>query len=385
MKDTGTYNICAVDIQAGKNIKLDLNGKTISCTNNSQLSAFYVFYNLGTLEVTDSSQDGSGMIHLQQKASLSSSYNYAAVVNNTSTTGSFTLSGGTLKVESDAAASIAGIYIISGTTNQIVGGRIEVIKTGESPNAYGMVINGNTDTDISDGSIEVTNSTSGNATGIKLNDNYWDPAQCPVMSGSANITAKQTGSGEAIGVYGSADITGGTVTAVNGINSANAYTVKGKPKSEVTISGGTLNRNVTAVSTTGSLVITGGKFDEDVDIESYLKGDAKVDVTGQVIIGGFVAEIGNKGYATLQFTVSAANNGKTVKLLKDTNEDVTVSNNKNIILNLGNNTLTNVSGDTITVEIGSTLTIEGSGTVNNKTNGRAAVFNNGTVIINGGT
>ena len=48
-------------------------------------------------------------------------------------------------------------------------------------------------------------------------------------------------------------------------------------------------------------------------------------------------------------------------------------------------TLTNVSSDTITVALGATLTITGTGTVDNVTHGKAAIYNNGTVSLNGGS
>lgn len=99
----------------------------------------------------------------------------------------------------------------------------------------------------------------------------------------------------------------------------------------------------------------------------------------------FVSKIGNEYYETLQAAIEDASTGETVALLRDTKEDITVSNNKKITLDLGTYTLTNANSDTITVEIGSELTIEGSGTVDNKTNARAAIFNNGTVTLNGGT
>lgn len=98
-----------------------------------------------------------------------------------------------------------------------------------------------------------------------------------------------------------------------------------------------------------------------------------------------VAKIGDQGYATLSAAIEAASGETTIVLQKDTNEDITIPASANIVLDLNGKTLTNSSGDTITVELGATLTIEGAGTVDNKSNGKGAIFNNGTVVLNGGT
>ncbi|MCD7827756.1 MAG: carbohydrate-binding domain-containing protein [Clostridiales bacterium] len=99
---------------------------------------------------------------------------------------------------------------------------------------------------------------------------------------------------------------------------------------------------------------------------------------------GSAASIGTDSYDTLQDAVDAAVDGDTVVLEASVTEDITVT-GKSITLDLNGNTITNASGDTITVAIDASLTIEGDGTVDNVTNGKAALFNNGTVVLNGGT
>ena len=102
-----------------------------------------------------------------------------------------------------------------------------------------------------------------------------------------------------------------------------------------------------------------------------------------------VAKIGETTYPTLQAAITAAPTGETttveVELLADTKEDITIPAGKKVTLNLNGKTLTNSSSDTITVANGAELTIEGAGTVDNVTHGKAAIFNNGTVVLNGGT
>lgn len=96
-----------------------------------------------------------------------------------------------------------------------------------------------------------------------------------------------------------------------------------------------------------------------------------------------VAEVGNTGYSTLSAAVAAANNGDTVTLLTNTDEDITIAQDKDIILDLNGKKLTNVASHTIFNN--GTLTINGEGTVDNVTHGTAALYNKGTVVVNGGT
>lgn len=96
-----------------------------------------------------------------------------------------------------------------------------------------------------------------------------------------------------------------------------------------------------------------------------------------------VAKIGDTEYTSLQTAIDAGD-GKVVELVADTTESITVSSGS-VTLKLSAK-LTNTAGQhTITVSKGATLIIEGTGTVDNVSHGCGALFNNGTVIINGGT
>ena len=98
-----------------------------------------------------------------------------------------------------------------------------------------------------------------------------------------------------------------------------------------------------------------------------------------------VAKIGEQGYATLQAAVEAATDGQTIVLVAGTAEDITVANGKDITIDLNGKTVKNVTSDTITVALGAKLTITGTGTVDNVTHGKAALINNGTATLDGGT
>mgnify|MGYP003183821152 CR=1 FL=1 len=78
--------------------------------------------------------------------------------------------------------------------------------------------------------------------------------------------------------------------------------------------------------------------------------------------------------------------GGEVTLGDDITASITVKNGKPVTLNLNGHKLTNdADKDTIYVEMGGTLIINGTGTVDNVSHVCAAIFNNGTVTLNGGT
>lgn len=97
-----------------------------------------------------------------------------------------------------------------------------------------------------------------------------------------------------------------------------------------------------------------------------------------------VAKVDAKKFTSLADAIATADN-KTVILLKDVTEDVVIPSDKTVTLNLNGKKLTNVSSDTITVANGANLTITGEGTVDNVTHAKAAIYNKGTVTLNGGT
>lgn len=80
-----------------------------------------------------------------------------------------------------------------------------------------------------------------------------------------------------------------------------------------------------------------------------------------------------------------AKSGGTYTLVSDMTGDITISATNPVIINLNGHTITNKSGDTFTVNNGSTLTINGEGKVDNVTHAKACIYNNSTVILNGGT
>ena len=74
----------------------------------------------------------------------------------------------------------------------------------------------------------------------------------------------------------------------------------------------------------------------------------------------------------------------TIKLGANITASITIAAGKDVTLNLNGHTLTNTDGQH-TITNNGTLTITGTGTVDNVTHARAAIVNNGTATLNGGT
>ena len=95
----------------------------------------------------------------------------------------------------------------------------------------------------------------------------------------------------------------------------------------------------------------------------------------------------NEGVKTideLNAAITAAGETETtIKLAADITGDVVVPEDANITIDLNGKKITNSVGHTIMNN--GTLTIKGEGTVDNITHGKAALYNKGTVTLNGGT
>ena len=105
----------------------------------------------------------------------------------------------------------------------------------------------------------------------------------------------------------------------------------------------------------------------------------------------YIARIGNDGYDSLQAAIDDAGKKATVTLLQGTQEDINISNDKDIVLDLNGQKITNdpasTATHTITVAYGGKLTVQdtvGGGIVDNVSHGCAAIWNNGTTVLNGG-
>ena len=162
----------------------------------------------------------------------------------------------------------------------------------------------------------------------------------------------------------------------------------------VSISGGHLNsKNAKAVrmfvkngentSAKREISVTGGTFSSDVSAyvaKGYVQNEnGAVETLGET---NAVAKVGDTYYKTLADAVAAADNN-TVTLLKDVTADITIPAGKTMTLDLNGKTLTNVNDHTILNN--GNLTITGTGKVDNISHAKGALYNKGTVVVNGGT
>ena len=98
-----------------------------------------------------------------------------------------------------------------------------------------------------------------------------------------------------------------------------------------------------------------------------------------------VAKVDGTNYKSLQNALDNAD-GKTVTLLDNVTESVTIPSGKTVTIDLGEYTITN-DGNNHTITNNGNLTIQGNGKVDNTVHGKGALVNNkgGDVNINGGT
>ncbi|OUO14904.1 beta strand repeat-containing protein [Flavonifractor sp. An4] len=243
-----------------------------------------------------------------------------------------------------------------------------------------------------------------------------DGAGAILLDGSSNVTITGNGgftfnddymndgsSGQLIGVDGNA-----TLTIENGSFYAGLVCVRAGESAKVYIKGGEYSAYAKFDGRVWLLnlqdnegakfYVSGGTFKNYDPTNSDTESPADnfctpeyaatptTDESGNTIYTVVEAEarIGETGYVTLADAIAAAGDNDTITLLADVTEDVVVPTGKNITLGLNKHKITNVADHTITVKIGATLAITGTGTVDNVTHAKAAIWNEGTVTLDGG-
>ena len=360
-----------VVVPAGKNIYLDLNGHKLTNASGHTITV----EKGGKLNISDSV--GTGVVD-------NTSHGKGAIVNS----GEVTLNGGTFKRSAEKGtyspygnggnswytiANYGTMEINTGVTVENAGGYSSMIRNGGDATADCdlTIMGGN----FAGGINTVKNDSFGVLT---INGgNFSNTAQYVIMNwNKAEITA---------GTFQTLD----TASAVLFTSSygADANTI-GKPS----ISGGEFKHASDTqemivdrydASNSGTAAVTGGRF--DADISKYIPSDYVQSADGTVEKLGetnAVAKVGDTYYKTLTDAVKAADNA-TVTLLKDVTEDVTIPAGKTITLDLNGKTLTNVKDHTILNN--GNLTIAGTGKVDNISHAKGALYNKGTVVVNGGT
>ena len=361
-----------INIPTGINVTLDLNGHKITNVSGHTITV----EKGGKLNISDSV--GTGVVD-------NTSHGKGAIVNS----GEVTLNGGTFKRSAEKGtyspygnggnswytiANYGTMEINTGVTVENDGGYSSMIRNGSdrvTANCYLTIKGGN----FAGGINTVKNDRFGVLT---INGgNFSNTAQYVIMN------------------WNKAEITAGTFQTLDTASAVlftSAYDSDANTVGNLTISGGEFKRASDTqemivdhydASNSGTATVTGGKF--DADISKYIPTDYVQSADGTVEKLGetnAVAKVGDTYYKTLADAVAAADNN-TVTLLKDVTADITIPAGKTMTLDLNGKTLTNVNDHTILNN--GNLTITGTGKVDNISHAKGALYNKGTVVVNGGT
>lgn len=334
-----------VTIAAGKNVTLDLGGKTLTNTNAGR--ATLTIAKGATATVKNGNVIGGASFYTIQNNGTATLEDVTATAGNT---GSSMLDNwGTLTIESGSYA-----------------GGLNVVKSEEDS---ALIING--------GKFELSYATSQGYTGVILNYGNATIAGGEFVCSASYVKwahPQCVATGVVEGHPSFTKITGGTFTNTFKDTSPNIFHGVGK-------------------ATSDNFEVTGGTFNKAISDGYCADGfipTKNPDGTYGVKQGSYVASVGSKKYEKLQDAIRLAANNKTVKLLANIAEDVTIpAVKKNLTLDLNGFKLTNVNDHTITNN--GTLIIKDSsaaktGTVDNLTHGKAPVENNqgATCTIAGG-
>lgn len=360
-----------INIPTGINVTLDLNGHKITNVSGHTITV----EKGGKLNISDSV--GTGVVD-------NTSHGKGAIVNS----GEVTLNGGTFKRSAEKGtyspygnggnswytiANYGTMEINTGVTVENDGGYSSMIRNGGEATAdCNLTIRGG---NFVGGVNTVKNDYFGVLT---INGgNFSNTAQYVIMNwNKAEITA---------GTFQTLDTTSAVLFT-------SAYGGDANTIGKLSISGGEFKHASDTqemivdhydASNSGTAAVTGGKF--DADISKYISTDYVQSADGTVEKLGetnAVAKVGDTYYKTLADAVAAADNN-TVTLLKDVTAGITIPAGKTMTLDLNGKTLTNVNDHTILNN--GNLTITGTGKVDNISHAKGALYNKGTVVVNGGT
>ena len=372
--ENGTYvmsedTTATIKVPNGKNATLDLNGKTLT---NKTGEHTIIVENGATLTIT-----GNGIVD-------NVSHRKAAIYNE----GEVTLNGGTF--ERSAEKGTYSSYGNGGNSWYTIAnyGTMEINTGVTVKNAGGyssMIRNGGDVTADCNLTIKGGNFTGGVNT-VK-NDSF---GVLTINGGNFSNTAQYV-----IMNWNKAEITAGTFQTLDTASAVlftSAYGGDANTIGKLSISGGEFKHASDTqemivdhydASNSGTAAVTGGKF--DADISKYISTDYVQSADGTVEKLGetnAVAKVGDTYYKTLADAVAAADNN-TVTLLKDVTAGITIPAGKTMTLDLNGKTLTNVNDHTILNN--GNLTITGTGKVDNISHAKGALYNKGTVVVNGGT
>ncbi len=315
-------------IAAGKNITLDLGGKTLTNTNAGK--AMLTIAKGATATVKNGNIVGGTSYYAIDNYGTAALEDVTATAGNTDS--SMIRNDGTLTIESGSYSG--GLNVVKSeedSTLTINGGKFELSY---ATNGYTGVVLAYGNTTITGGEFIQSLTTTGR----------WNHPQViatGVVEGHTAITR----------------VTGGHF--VNKISRENIFRGIGKGTSDnFEVSGGTFNKSIS----------------EDYCANGFIP-TKNADGTYGVKEGHYVAQVGSKKYETLADAIRLAAKGATITLLTDVEQNTQLTINKNITLDLNGKTIKNTqdiwsdnANAILSITNGAKVTITGNGTMDAKEN-----------------
>lgn len=325
------------DVAINKSITLDLGGKTLTNTNAGKAT---ISVQGGTVTVKNGNVvGGTGYYNIEVTKGSNANLTLVDVAATAGNTGSSMIDNwGTLTIESGSYSG--GLNVVKSeedSTLTINGGKFELSYA--VSNSYNGVVFTYGTTTITGGEFIQSLTTTGR----------WNHPQViatGVVEGHTAITR----------------VTGGHF--VNKLSRENIFRGIGKGTSDnFEVSGGTFNKSIS----------------EDYCADGFIP-KSNGDGTYGVKEGHYVAQVGSKKYETLADAIRLAAKGKTIQLLSDATENITIAANKQITLDLNGHTL---NGGTGTAK--ATILNEGTVTITDTSAGKTGTIKRDDQGIEGET
>ena len=319
----------AEDVVISKSITLDLGGKTLTNTNGGKAT---ISVTGGTVTVKNGSVVG-GTSYYNIEAKKDANLTLTDVNATAGNTGSSMIDNyGTLTITSGTYTG--GLNVVKSEEDSVLNISGGTFTLNYATNGYTGVIFAYGDTTISGGEFIQSLTTTGRW-------NHPTVILTGVVEGYAAITR----------------VTGGHF--VNKMSGESIFRGVGKGTSDnFEVSGGTFNKSIPESYCADGFIPTQNE-----------------DGTYGVKVGKYVAEVGSTKYETLADAVAAAQDGQTVRLLADVEQNTQLAINKSITLDLNGKTIRNtvdIWGDKanaiLSITNGAKVTITGNGTIDAKEN-----------------
>lgn len=287
------------DVAINKSVTLDLHGKTLTNKNAGKAT---ISVQGGTVTVKNGNvAGGTGYYNIEVTKDSNANLTLVDVTATAGNTGSSMIDNwGTLTIESGSYSG--GLNVVKSeedSTLNINGGRFELSYT---TSGYTGVVFAYGNTTITGGEFVQSLTTTGR----------WNHPQViatGMVEGHPSFTK----------------ITGGTFT--------NKYS-----------DGSNIFRGV-GKGTSDNFEVSGGTFNKSVPSSYFADGlTCAKNADGTYGIATAIAQIGTDRYTSLKAAISAAKKGKTIQLLNDTTENITINASKQITLDLNGHTLNGGTG-----------------------------------------